>query len=162
MKSNIRSSASRHAHLKFLAQVLVALSVSACSTTGRPEAGAIGGGALGAGVGGVIGNQSGNAGPGAAIGAGVGAVSGAVVGDAIDEEERRNAERDALLIRQEQELKRQQRELEDLRRQRYHDNKLKKYLRQHGAESEPEVNYRDEDREYQRENRDEENPERLY
>jgi hypothetical protein len=41
------------------------------------------------------------------------------------------------LLRQEYELQRQHKELEDLRRQRYHDNKLRQYLRTHGQNPEP-------------------------
>jgi hypothetical protein len=87
--------------------------------------GAIAGTAVGAGAGAAIGSASGNVGTGAAVGAAVGALSGAAIGDVRDDAEGATKQQDAFIRRQEEERKKQERELQDLRRQKYHDEYLK-------------------------------------
>lgn len=87
--------------------------------------GAIAGTAVGAGAGAAIGSASGNVGTGAAVGAAVGALSGAAIGDVRDEAEGATKQQDAFMRRQEEERKKQERELQDLKRQKYHDQYLK-------------------------------------
>ena len=60
-----------------------------CSSMSQTEAGAVGGGLLGAGAGALIGSATGHTGAGAAIGAGVGALAGGVTGNAVEESEKR-------------------------------------------------------------------------
>jgi tetratricopeptide (TPR) repeat protein len=73
------------------------------------------GGAIGAGLGAIIGNQSGNAGSGLAIGAGTGAAVGALVGNALQAEQERNTAQDEAIKRQEQVIKAQRNEINELR-----------------------------------------------
>lgn len=60
-----------------------------CSSLSQTEAGAVGGGLLGAGAGALIGSATGHTGAGAAIGAGVGALAGGVTGNAVEQSENR-------------------------------------------------------------------------
>jgi hypothetical protein len=85
--------------------------------------GAAGGTALGAGLGALVGSQVGNAAGGALLGAATGGAVGGFVGYQQDELDKRSAEQDEVLSRQRRELQRQQKEVEDLRRQRYYDDK---------------------------------------
>jgi hypothetical protein len=85
-------------------------------------AGTVAGGAVGAGAGAIIGNQSGNAGRGAVIGGATGAIVGAGVGLAAEESNKRTTEEDKVLIRQQREMERQDREIEELKLQRYYDD----------------------------------------
>jgi uncharacterized protein YcfJ len=103
-----------------IAPIALAMSLISCSPA--TTAGTVGGGAVGAGAGAIIGHQSGNAGRGAAIGGATGAIIGAGVGLAADDGNKRNTEEDEVLIRQQREIERQEREIEDLKRQRYHDD----------------------------------------
>jgi len=73
------------------------------------------GGVVGAGLGAIIGNQSGNAGSGLAIGAGAGAAVGALVGNALQAEQERNNSQDEAIKRQEQVIKAQRNEINELR-----------------------------------------------
>src|SRR5436305_10979657 len=65
------------------------LLATGCSSLSQTEAGAVGGGLLGAGAGALIGSATGHTGAGAAIGAGVGALAGGVTGNAVEESEKR-------------------------------------------------------------------------
>ena len=60
-----------------------------CSSMSQTEAGAVGGGLLGAGAGALVGSATGHTGAGAAIGAGLGALAGGVTGNAVEESEKR-------------------------------------------------------------------------
>ena len=71
---------------------------------------ALGGGAIGAGTGAIIGHQHGKTAGGAAIGGGIGLVTGGLVGHQIEQGERRSAA-------QQQQINRQQREINKLKRQ---------------------------------------------
>ena len=84
--------------------------------------GALAGGAVGAGAGAAIGSASGNTATGAVVGTAVGALSGAAIGDVRDNAEMATKQQDAFMKRQEEERKKQDRELKDLKRQRYHDD----------------------------------------
>ncbi len=68
---------------------LVLLGLSGCSSMNNTEAGAVGGGALGAGVGALAGAATGHAGAGALIGGGIGAVTGGLLGNGQDRAEDR-------------------------------------------------------------------------
>jgi outer membrane lipoprotein SlyB len=99
-------------------------------------AGAVGGAAIGAGAGAIIGHQTGDTGAGAAIGGATGAVVGGAIGAARDDAEAKTTEEDRFIERQKQEMERQQREIEDVRRQKYHDDYFRsRYL--NGDSEEP-------------------------
>src|SRR5437870_7813117 len=82
----------------------------ASGSLSKRETGALGGGALGAGAGALIGHATGHTAGGAALGGALGALTGAVVGDQIQAGDNRS---DA----QDEELRRQRKEIEDLKRQ---------------------------------------------
>ncbi|MCB0344501.1 MAG: hypothetical protein KDD66_05265 [Bdellovibrionales bacterium] len=83
------------------------------STTGASAAvGAVIGGTAGL----IIGSSTGNAGEGVVLGSLTGAAVGGLIGNEIENGEEINAEQDDVLRRHEEILKKQQRELEDLRR----------------------------------------------
>jgi len=76
-------------------------------------------GALGgAAVGGIVGSAVGHPGAGAAIGGGLGLGAGALIGDQIQGQDNRNYEQDQQIRQNQDELDRQRREVERLRRQR--------------------------------------------
>lgn len=104
-----------------IAATLFALTSLPTACSRRTATGAAVGTAVGAGAGAAIGSASGNTGTGAAVGGAVGAISGAAIGDVRDRAVSASKEQDAFLKRQEEERKKQQRELEDLKRQKYHD-----------------------------------------
>lgn len=85
--------------------------LAACASGGisKREAGALGGGALGAGTGAIIGHATGNTAAGAAIGGALGALGGAVVGDQIQAG-------DQNLDAREQEIARNRELIEELKR----------------------------------------------
>jgi len=87
--------------------------------------GAVAGAAVGAGAGAAIGSASGNTGTGAIVGTAVGALSGAAIGDVRDDAENATKQQDAFMKRQEEERKKQDRELQDLKRQKYYDEYLR-------------------------------------
>src|SRR4051794_6089010 len=76
---------------RFLGGLLL-IGLSGCSGMNNTEAGALGGGAIGAGTGALLGSVTGHAGAGAAIGAGVGAVTGGLLGNSQDKAEARHKE----------------------------------------------------------------------
>jgi hypothetical protein len=71
---------------------LLILGMGGCNSMNNTEAGALGGGAIGAGTGALLGSLTGHAGAGAAIGAGVGAVTGGLIGNSQDKAEARHKE----------------------------------------------------------------------
>lgn len=90
--------------------------LAGCASGGlsKRETGALGGGAVGAGAGALIGHATGHTAGGAAIGGALGALTGAVVGDQIQAQDNRSSAQD-------EELRRQRREIEELRRQQNQD-----------------------------------------
>lgn len=98
--------------------------VAGCASGGltKRETGALGGGALGAGAGALIGHATGHTAGGAAIGGALGALTGAVVGDQIQAGDNRSTAQD-------EELRRQRQEIEDLKRQqnRNRDSDYERY-----------------------------------
>jgi osmotically inducible lipoprotein OsmB len=111
-------------HLSKTLIVSTLMAVVLCSPTGcsrRSATGAAIGGGVGAGAGAAIGSASGNTGTGAAIGGTVGAVSGAAIGEVRDRSEAASKEQQEFMRRQKEMLHKQQRELEDLKRQKFHD-----------------------------------------
>lgn len=106
-----------------LSIILVALTFSGCTPRNQGlTTGAVAGTAVGAGAGAAIGNQSGNAGAGAAIGGATGALVGAAVGSEFDKPSAETKAEDALIAKQKKRIEEQQREMNDLRRQKYHDD----------------------------------------
>jgi outer membrane lipoprotein SlyB len=81
------------------------------------EKGAAIGTVTGAGLGAIIGSATGNAGAGAGIGAAVGLLGGALIGDQLQARQNQDAEIQRRMDAQQAEIERQQRELEQLRRQ---------------------------------------------
>jgi len=112
--------------LGIFASLLIVLAPSACSQNGPymggAETGALAGSALGAGLGAIIGNQSGHTGGGIAIGAAAGALSGAIIGAQADRQSSANYDQDDRIRRQEEELARQRREIDELRRSNPQDS----------------------------------------
>lgn len=93
------------------------------------------GAVTGAGAGAIIGHQSGKGVEGAGAGAVTGSVIGGVAGsleDATEKEAENKKKRDELLEFQKKEFDRQYRDLEDVRRQQYHDEEFR---RKYGEES---------------------------
>jgi flavin-dependent dehydrogenase len=112
--------------IKNLTRILVAgaaLSLCACSGPGlsQREKGALAGGTLGAGLGAIVGHETGHTGGGIAIGAATGALAGGLIGNESDRIEGAQSGQDERLRRQEEQILRQQRELEELRRQQNRD-----------------------------------------
>lgn len=109
--------------LTFVSAALITGALLGCAPRDSyTTTGAIAGTAVGAGAGAAIGSASGNTGTGAAVGAAVGAISGAAIGDVRDGAEGATKQQDAFMRRQEEERKKQDRELQDLKRQKYHDD----------------------------------------
>ena len=101
---------------------LTAVLSAGCASGGlsKREAGALGGGALGAGAGALIGHQSGHAGAGAAIGGALGVLGGAVVGDQMEAQDQRGTAQD-------EEMARQRAEIEALKREQNRDDDYERY-----------------------------------
>ena len=78
----------------------------------------------------MIGSESGHAGVGAAIGGGAGALVGGALGNAEDTASYNDKKADEMLLRQQKEIDRQKRELEDVKRQKYYDDQYRKYEEQ--------------------------------
>ena len=127
---------SRPACLLYISSFLVLSSLAACGPGNENAAlGAGVGAAVGAGGGAIIGNQAGSSTNGALIGGAAGAVVGAAVGSARDEAEKKTTEEDRFIERQKLEAERQRREVEDLRRQQFHDDYYRSRYGQDGAEA---------------------------
>lgn len=100
---------------------------SACGPLSTTAKGTLVGTGLGAGTGALIGSQTGSTGAVTAVGAGVGALGGAIVGSSLEgqeEEKARLAEKQRL---HQQELSRQKREIEEIRRQQRYDDLYRRY-----------------------------------
>lgn len=106
----------------------VVLALSACSDRPNTTTGALAGGALGAGTGAIIGHQSGHGGEGALIGGAAGALVGAGVGNTLDSTDGVQYPEDEVIRRQHAQMDRQQREILELKRQRYHDDLYRKRI----------------------------------
>lgn len=104
-------------HIAVIGFGIVALSACSGAQIGDREAGALGGGALGAGLGAIIGNQVGSTGAGIAIGGAAGALSGALIGNETQKAKEDRAAQDERMRRQEEDLRRQRREIEELRKE---------------------------------------------
>ena len=108
-----------------LLSVIAISSVGCVPRNNYTTTGAVAGTVVGGGAGAAIGSASGNTGTGAAVGAAVGALSGAAIGDVRDDAEDATKQQDAFIKRQELERQKQEPELQDLRRQKYHDDYFK-------------------------------------
>jgi outer membrane lipoprotein SlyB len=89
--------------------------------------GTLTGGAMGAGTGAIVGSATGNTGPGIAIGAGVGALSGALIGSSMDAQDAETKRLEEEQYRQNLEIERQNREIDEIRRQQRYDDAFQKY-----------------------------------
>ena len=126
-RSNIRKSMICKI-LKIIQLSLVVTVFAACTAPGKKTAyGALGGAAAGAGTGAIVGAATGHAGPGIAIGAGIGALGGALIGNHMEAEEAKRKELEERQYQQELEIQRQNRELEEIRRQQRYDDLYQKY-----------------------------------
>lgn len=119
----------RAARLLVLMAVVGVLIGCSGPTGSHREDGMFAGGVVGAGTGAIVGNQLGVPATGAIIGGMGGASIGAIVGAAQDRSEVRRAQQRRVLERQEIEKKRQQDELNSLRRQEYYDRKYQETMR---------------------------------
>jgi uncharacterized protein YcfJ len=90
-------------------------------------AGVLTGGLIGASAGALVGTATGTLGPAIAIGAGFGAISGGLIGSSMDikELERKRIEEEKYYQRRE--VERQNREIEDVRRQQRYDDAFQRY-----------------------------------
>lgn len=112
---------------KFKLFALAFLTISACSNNAATGAGV--GAAVGGGTGAIIGHQSGHGGEGALVGAGVGALAGGTVGAAVPEDgDSQTADLDEVIRLQKKEMERQSQEVEDMERQRWHDDHYRLWL----------------------------------
>jgi len=100
-----------------LAMTLAGFSLGCSEPLSTREKGAIVGTATGAGLGAIIGSATGNAGAGAGIGAAVGLLGGALIGDQMQAREKQDAEVQRRIQAQQAEIDRQQRELDQIKRQ---------------------------------------------
>ncbi|MCB0329379.1 MAG: tetratricopeptide repeat protein [Bdellovibrionales bacterium] len=117
-QTTLRQSVARRALL--FGGALLILGISGCSLYNEEEpkttdVAAATGAAVGAGLGAIIGSQTGDALGGTAIGAVAGAGAGYAVGTAIEDREQRAAHQEEAIRRQEETLKVQQKELNELR-----------------------------------------------
>lgn len=101
--------------------------LSACSTnTPSQNADIATGAVLGGTAGAVVGNELGHTGTGAVVGATTGALVGNIASQGASNAEQIEAQRE-ILKRQQAEIDRQRRELRDLERQRFHNERLRRY-----------------------------------
>jgi uncharacterized protein YqgC (DUF456 family) len=115
------ASASKKVFAAAISMALVATLAAGCAggalTTREKGAGV---GALGgAAAGGIIGSAVRHPGAGAAIGAALGLGAGALIGDQLQGRENVSSEQDRRIYENEQEILRQRRELEEMRRREY-------------------------------------------
>jgi phage tail tape-measure protein len=119
-KMNIGCEAGKRVSGLIAGTALMAILVAGCaggSLTTREKGAGIG--ALGgAAAGGIIGSAVRHPGAGAAIGGLLGLGAGALVGDQLQGRDNRAAEQDQAIYRNQEEIERQRRELEELRRVR--------------------------------------------
>lgn len=120
-----------HLQKKLLVALVGIVSLIGCADhdLSNRERGAIAGGTVGAGVGAIVGSQSGDAGVGLAIGGATGALVGGVIGDSLDSDDLRAQQQQIILKKQQAELDRQRKELEDLKRQDRYNDSLRRYER---------------------------------
>ncbi len=100
-----------------LLTTVATLALAGCTKPKQTTAvGSVAGGAIGAGLGAIVGNQTGNAGSGVAIGAVAGAATGALIGNALQAQQEKADSQRETLQRQEQSIRAQRSEIEELRR----------------------------------------------
>ena len=132
---------------RYCSAVIIAASLGC---TGAPpsnrEAGALGGAALGAGLGAIVGHATHNTGAGIAIGAGAGALAGAAIGNAEDTTNQGIDDQEERLRRQQMEIEKQNREIEDLRRQQYQNDRFRPYDAPQSGNTDPDSSGSDRDR----------------
>lgn len=102
--------------------LLMALALCSCAENpDKTTIGAASGGALGAGLGAIIGSQTGSAGGGMVIGAATGAAAGALIGNSLDASDKRMAASDESLKRNDETIRTQRSELDQLKRMNSQD-----------------------------------------
>lgn len=109
----------------------VLLLCSACGSSSRTvENGAVVGGVSGLATGAIVGSEVGHSGAGAAIGVGAGALTGAAVAAVVEQGEDhadKVAIQEEIIRRQKEEMRRQDLEAQDLKRQQYHNEALRRF-----------------------------------
>ena len=113
--------------IRITAVACILLAVASCSSNPTPEGGAVVGGIAGAGAGALVGHDLGNTGAGALVGAAAGAGVGAVVGSQDNDKQEIIDKQNDIIAQQNREKIRQRREVDQIRRQQYWDEKLQKY-----------------------------------
>ncbi len=104
--------------ISVLAVILVAGTFGCSEPLSTREKGAAVGTLGGAGLGAIIGSFSGNAGAGAGIGAAVGLLGGALIGNQKQKQQKKEEEQRRQMERTNAEIRRQQAEIDRLKRQR--------------------------------------------
>lgn len=107
--------------------ILFMFFIIGCSASTPEEQGALGGAVIGAGAGAVVGHGAGSTAGGVAVGALAGSIAGSIVASEVEPDVRLSPEQEKRLEIQRREIARQQKELENLKRQEYHDQRFKKY-----------------------------------
>ena len=112
--------------MRFL-RVLYCLSfvIASCSESINRDISTGAGAVVGGGVGAAIGDQLGNSVVGIAVGAITGGLIGGVVGHEADVSKLNVKGQEETILKQEKELLRQRRDIEDIQRQQYHDKRFK-------------------------------------
>ena len=113
--------------MKRVLLILAVLCSPGCSDRPSPESGAVTGAVVGGAAGAVVGNDLGNTGVGAAAGAVTGATVGAVVGSQNDDKKQIIQYQQEIIHGQQKQVFEQGKELDQIKRQEYWDEKLQKY-----------------------------------
>lgn len=105
------------------------LVLGACSqgNLSNREAGAVSGAVIGAGAGAAVGRQVGQTGAGAAIGVAAGGLAGAMIGEGYESYDAQVAQQEEIIRRQEADMERQRREIEDLKRQQFYNQSMQRF-----------------------------------
>lgn len=114
-------------YMKRLFVITTLCFATACSDRPTPGTGAVVGGISGAGVGAIVGSEFGSPGAGAAIGAATGAGVGAVVGSQSPDKQEVIEYQEDYIANQQKEIYRQGKELDQIKRQRYWDQRLQQH-----------------------------------
>lgn len=114
--------------LLFSSLVLASISMAGCARDLTPtEQGTLVGAGVGGGMGAVVGSAVGSPGAGVAIGGVSGGALGAFIGQETESSDARMAQMQEVVRRQQQELDRQEREIQDLKRQREANAELSRF-----------------------------------
>ena len=115
-------------YIKLSSKLFVLLIVSACSSDmSQTSRGALTGAAIGGGAGAIVGSSTGDLGAATAIGVGAGALGGALVGSTAEAMDAKEKRQEAERFKNAQEAEKQERELEQIRRQQRYDDAFQRY-----------------------------------